>query len=368
MDWINFTKNNPMKTLLTFTLFLVFSTYSSGQGNDLEKFISEYAKKHDFNGTLLIQRNEQIQYNHSFGLANRQYNISAQNDTRYKIASITKLFTSLLIMELYEQGKIDLNKTIRAYIPDYKGAGAEKVTIHQLLNHTSGIVNIDTISSVASAIKHGVPVYQRAMTTDDLLIKYCSDSLVHEPGKVFSYNNAEYIILGKIIEHITGKTYEQVLVENILKPLNMENSGLLYQYNIITGLADSYFFRDDLKKLVNDLPVYIENWYASGAMFSTAGDLLKFSDALLGLKLVSKETLEMIFRPGLDEYGYGVWSYMSEIKNKKYKTIKRPGRIMGAQGMLLYIPAEKLIIIILCNTDITDLDDFAAAISRKMLQ
>ena len=82
---------------------------------------------------------------------------------------------------------------------------------------------------------------------------------------------------------------------------------MLYQHDVLDGLADTYFFRDDLKRLANDLPVYIENWYAAGAMYSTARDLLKFSDALFGSKLLKAETLALMFKPGLDDYGYGVW-------------------------------------------------------------
>jgi len=119
-------------------------------------------------------------------------------------------------MQLYEQDRIDLNRPIKMYLPDYKSEGAKKVTIFQLLNHTSGMVNIDTISSVESAVKNGVPVYQKPYTTDEFLDKYCSDKLFTEPGKVFSYNNAEYIVLGKIIEKITGKTTYTVSIDSVI--------------------------------------------------------------------------------------------------------------------------------------------------------
>ena len=125
-----------------------------------------------------------------------------------------------------------------------------------------------------------------------MLDKFCSDTLVKEPGKEFDYNNADFIILGKIIEKISGKTYEENLKEKILLPLQMTNSGLLSQEKIIDKLADTYFYRDDLKTLANDLPVYISNWYAAGAMYSTADDILKFSNALFGGKLLKQETLK----------------------------------------------------------------------------
>jgi D-alanyl-D-alanine carboxypeptidase len=358
-----------MKRLIALLTLFVIAQNSFGQSPSINNFIDSFAKKNNFNGTILIQKKSGISYQKSFGLANYQFKIPNKIETKYKIASITKLFTSVLIMQLYENGKIDVNKTIKNYLPDYKGAGADKVTIHQLLNHTSGMVNIDTVKSMESALKNGLPVYQKPSTTEELLNNYCSDTLVNEPGKVFDYNNAEYIILGKIIENLYNKTYKQVVKENILQPLKMKNSGLLYQQNIIDGLADTYFYRDDISKLVPDLPAYIENWYSAGSMYSTTNDLLKFSNALFGLKLLRQESLNKMFTSGLDEYGYGVWVYEDyEINNKKYKIIKRPGQIMGAQSMLFHILGNGSTIIILSNTGTTSLDDFAAELAKQLVR
>lgn len=357
-----------MKLFIFLLVFLNQAIRLFSQSNEVDSFINSYCKEHNFNGTILVQRNGKTGYHKSFGLANIQFNVQNKNETKYKIASITKLFTAVLILQLYEQGKIDLTQTINIYLPNYKGEGADKVTIHQLLNHTSGMVNIDTVTSIESALKYGIPVYQKPYTPDQLLANFCSDSLITEPGKVFSYNNAEYIILGKIIEKIYSKPFEQVLKENILQPLKMKNSGLLYQHSIVKGLADTYFFRDDLKQLVNDLPVYIENWYAAGAMYATTTDLLKFSNALFGLKLLKKETLSMMTKPGLDNYGYSVWISEWIINNKKYTAIKRPGRIMGAQGMLLRFLNTDLSIIILSNTSTTNLDEFVYELSKRLIK
>lgn len=339
------------------------------QSARIDSFMNSYVKKNNFNGTVLIHKEGKTSYHKSFGLANIPFNVPDKNETKYKIASITKLFTAVLVMQLQEKGKIDPAQTIRTYLPDYKGEGADKVTIHQLLNHTSGMVNIDTITSVESALKNGLGVYQKPYTTDELLVKYCSDTLVAAPGKVFNYNNAEYIILGKIIERVTGKTYNEVLKESILQPLGMVNSGLVYQHQIIPGMADTYFYRDDLQALVNDLPVYMENWYASGAMYSTATDLLKFTQALFGLKLLKQASLDRMFTPALDEYAYGVWIYKDYGINKKmYTIVKRPGSIMGAQGMLFHILEANVTILILSNTGTTSLDEFAAKIAVEVMK
>lgn len=359
------------KTIYTtyLIILIVFANNLLGQSSSLNEFIESFAKQNNFNGTILIQQQSKIRYQKSFGYANFQFKIPNRIDTKYKIASITKLFTSVLIMQLVEKGKIDLDRTIKTYLLDYKGEGGDKVTIHQLLNHTSGMANIDTVKSMESALKSGIPLYQKPRSTDELLSDFCSGKLVNKPGEVFDYNNADYIVLGKIIEKIYSKTYEQVVIENILQPLKMKNTGFVHQDNIIEGLADTYFFRDDLKRLMPDLPVYVENWYAAGSMYSTTNDILQFSNALFGIKLLKQESLNKMFISGLGEYGYGVWVYEDyEINNKMYKIVKRPGQIMGAQAMLFHVLGADSTIIILSNTGTTSLDNFAAELANQIIR
>ena len=338
----------------------------AAQTRGAERFITSYAEKNNFSGSILIQKNGRTIYARSFGFANLKFNVPNTNQTKYKIASITKLFTAVLILQLQEQGKIDLDSSIKAYLPHYVGEGAEKVTVNQLLRHTSGIDNIDKVKTAKDAIEGGLPVYQTPYTSDELVRKFCSGPLVNIPGKVFDYNNADYIILGKIIERIYGDTYESVLSKRILQPLKLMNTGMLHQSDILPGLADTYFSREDLKRLANDLPVYPENWYAAGAMYSTANDLLKFSNALFNNKILKPETLALMLKPELDDYGYGVWVYKMKIGNNKPTIVKRPGAIMGAQSMLFHVLDQNVTIIILSNTDAVSLDEFAAKISVRI--
>ncbi len=344
------------------------ATLAQAQAQTLETTIRDYAREHNFNGTILIQhKNKQI-YQQSFGIADRAFNIPVNNDTKFKIASITKAFTAVLILQLYEQGKLDLHATIKTYLPGYTGEGAERVTIHNLLNHTSGIQNFDTIKSYEEAVKNGMEVYQLPHTTADLLTKYCSGKLVHEVGKVFDYNNADYIILGKIIEKITAKTYEEALRERILDPLGMTQSGMLYQQNVVRNLANTYWKTGETKPLINDLPVYIENWYSAGGMYSTTADLLKFSNALFGSKLLKSETLSLMLKSGLDDYGYGLWAATVDIKGKPHRIAHRPGSIMGANTVLLRFLNDDLTIIILGNTNATNIDAFSFLIGRTLIK
>lgn len=174
-----------MKPLWPWLLALLLPSSLLAQATTPDLFVAGYAKEHNFNGTILIQKNGAIRYARSFGLANRSFQVPNTNQTKYKIASITKLFTSVLILQLHEQGRLDLNRTIGTYLPDYAGEGSGKVTIHQLLNHTSGFANFDTVKDVETAIRSGVPVYQTPYTSDQLLAKFAaaSSQFVAEIGK-----------------------------------------------------------------------------------------------------------------------------------------------------------------------------------------
>lgn len=362
-----FTQTFTVKFSLLLLLLFGFSGSLSAQNGPVGDFIDSFARQHDFHGTVLVEKKGKTVFEGSFGLANLPFKATNTVGTKYKIASITKLFTAVLVMQLVEAGKLDLQKTIKDYLPHYKGEGGDRVTVHTLLNHSSGMANLDTVKSVESALLNGLPVYQKPYTPDQLLDKFCSQPLVNEPGKVFDYNNADYIVLGKIIESLYGQTYEEVLKERILLPFNMVNTGMFRQEYLMDSLADTYFFRSDINKLVPDLPVYIENWYAAGAMYSTVHDLLLFSHALFGHRLINKTSLDLLVKPGLDSYGYGLWSYESTLDGKSYRVVKRPGQIMGAQSMFFHFLDEDMTVIILSNVGNLSLDDFVFEISKRMV-
>lgn len=133
-----------MKTILKTLFLLVVSTYSFAQKNNINKLVEDYAVQNQFNGTVLIQKDHKVIYHKSFGVAERSFNSPVTNETKYQVCSITKTFTAVLILQQVEKGKINLDGKIRDYLTDYKGEGGDKVSIRQLLNHTSGMKNTDT--------------------------------------------------------------------------------------------------------------------------------------------------------------------------------------------------------------------------------
>ncbi|MBO9661661.1 serine hydrolase domain-containing protein [Dokdonella sp.] len=356
-----------MKLFLSLVVLLLAHT-APARAAVPEAFIEAYAKQHGFSGSIRISRPGKPDYARSFGLANLAFEVPNRTQTKYKIASITKLFTATLILQLREQGKLDLERPIRTYLTDYTGRGGDTITVHQLLNHTSGLPNFDRVTDAADAIRNGLPTYQKPYTSDQLLVDFCSGDPVHAPGTTFDYNNGDYVVLGKIIERLYGAPYERVLKEKILDPLRMKDSGFLHQSDVVAGLADTYFYRDDLKALSPDLPAYPENWYAAGALYSTTADLARFAQALFGRKLLRQESLDRMFTPGLDDYGYGLWSYDTKLGGVPRRVVKRPGRIMGAQAQLFHVFDPDLTIVVLANTGAADLDEFVARIAERAVE
>ena len=346
---------------------LLCSARLFAQDEAVASFVDEYATAHHYSGSVLVQWHDGTRLVRSYGLASIPFRVANTPQTRFKIASITKLFTSVLILQLVEQHRVDLDQPIRTYLPDFAGEAGSKVTIQQLLNHTSGLPSFDAVIDQATALKDGIPVYQLPHTSDQLLAQISSGKLISVPGEKFNYNNADYVVLGKIISHLYGQPYEQVLKERLLDPLHMIDSGVLHHGDIVDRLADTYWYPDDKKVLSREIPVYPENWYAAGAMYSTIDDLRKFADALFDGRLIAPATLQQMIKPGLDEYGDGLWSYQLTAKGAKHPVIKRPGLIMGAQAQFFHVMDQDITIIMLGNTSVIDSDALVSDIAKRAI-
>lgn len=351
-----------MKNVICMNLLIIASSCACAQNKNVDRLIAKYAAENQFNGTVLVQKGKSIIYHKSFGLAERSFDSPTTNETKYQVCSITKTFTAVLILQLVEKRKIDLNYKIREYLPDYKGEGGNKVSILQLLNHTSGMKNTDTVKD-AEFLRRGIGFYHTPYELKEIVTKFCSNDLVGEPGTKFDYNNGEYMILGRILEVIYQKPYEQILSDEILIPLGMNNSGLFSHYNLIKGLATPYYKDKTLDHLIPNIPMYVGNFSAAGAMYSTASDLIKFNNALFDFKLIKKETLNQLLTPGLDDYGYSVW--IRDVE--KFKRMERYGKIEGASCVWFHYLNEDLSIIILSNTNLTNLGDYAYKIGKGLL-
>lgn len=353
-----------MKKYLSIVLLLVVTSSGFGQSVPFSDFVTNYAEQHHLNGTILIQEKGKKIYHKSFGMASFQFNVPNANDTKYRIASITKLFTTVLIMQLKDEGKIDLNKTIRTYLPGYKGEGGDQVQLYHLLTATSGIEsNEKEVNASDDPL-----MYSRPYTTDELLNLFCSGKLENPPGKVWNYNNGDYVILGKIIEAIYKKPYEEVLRKKILVPLKMDHTGMFGMLKVITGLADVYMVNDTTKMIEKLLPIYTENYYAAGGLYSNPGDLLKFSNALYGGQLLKDGSLQLILKPYLSNYGFGIWVYDKMINRQTVKIAERQGAIWGIKTRLVRLLNKDVTLIILTNAQTANIDELQAKLIEKLVK
>lgn len=352
----------------TALILLVQPTLAEAQGSLLADHITTYARTHNFSGAILVAHDGRVVYQRAFGLADRSFRVPARVSTRFRIASITKLFTATLILQLVDDGKVRLADSIAAYLPRYGGEGKDRVTVEQLLHHTSGLQNSDTVSSYEAAARHGLDLYQLPHPSEELLDRYASGPLVSQPGTTFDYNNADYIVLGKIIESVTGLEYATALSQRILIPLGMSSTGMASYDQVVDSLATSYFRAEADGPLSHELPVYYENWYAAGGLFSTVADLRRFADALYRGSLLTVAGRERLLAPGPGEYGCGLYVWDLDIAGKAHPVAYRPGRIMGTNTALYRVLDQDLTIVILGNTNLTSIDDFAPFIAKAVLE
>src|SRR5690606_17204118 len=210
-------------TIVVVTGLVLLTSFNVAQAqtkaDKIDKLVSTYAEYGKFNGSVLVADKGNVIYKKGFGLADMEWNIPNQPDTKHRLGSITKQFTAVLIMQLVEQGKLQLHVPVTTWLPDYPKKNGDIITIHHLLTHTSGIPNMTSCPGFIKDVS-------RNAYTPAQLVKISADStLEFKPGERFAYSNSGYLLLGHIIEKVTGKSYEQVLQEHILTPLGMTNTG-----------------------------------------------------------------------------------------------------------------------------------------------
>lgn len=301
---------------------------------EIEREINCVLKKQQFSGSLLIAKEDEIIFNESFGMANYELGVANSSKTKYRIGSITKLFTATAIMQLVEKKQLDLEATVSQYINDYPRG--KQINIFHLLSHTSGIANLTELPDFLEWVKS----YSSVLETID---RFKHQPLDFSPGQGYKYSNSGYILLSYILELITGRDYEEYLKENIFLPLNMESSGIDKQEKIIQHRASGYNIHGS--ELINAPLIHMSNPYGAASLYSTTEDLYVFGQAFHTGKLLKQKSIEKMFQAGLGEHGLG-WMIKQE---KNQRVVHHGGGIHGFSANFLKYTDSMLTIIILSN-------------------
>lgn len=310
-----------------------------------EAFLKAHHDLRLFNGTALVVDEGKILYRGAFGFANAD-GTPNEPSTRFRIASITKQFTAAVIMRLVEGGLIRLDAPVREYIPEYPAPQGDRVTIHHLLNHTSGIPSYTDLPEFSGEM------LAVSMTPGEIVALTWEDPLEFDPGAEFEYDNTGYVLLGWIIERVTGQVYDDALAELLLDPLGLAETGYDRDPTATRGHAagftrtlDGY---EDATFIDPSLP------YAAGMLYSTVDDLHRWGGALVGWAespFSDPASAERMMTPGLEGYGYGVGiSYERIGREDSVRVIQHSGGIFGFSTRIRIFPEHDRMIVLLDNT------------------
>ena len=342
---------------ITWLLAAQVSVMAQDKAAKIDELMKIYNSYRQFNGAVLVAENGKVIFKKGYGMANMEWNIPIEPDTKFRLGSITKQFTSMLILQLVQEGKIKLDGKLTDYLPDYRKDTGDRITVHQLLNHTSGIPSYTGLPNFFQEIS------RNPYGVSDFVKKYASGDLDFEPGSKFSYNNSGYFLLGAIVERITGKPYEQVLKERVFEPLGMKNTGYDHSDTIIAKRAAGYEKRPG--GFINAPYLDMSLPYAAGSLYSTVEDLYLWDQALYTDKLLSAQLKESMYKPGLSNYAYG-WVIRKAplgAQDEQVQIIEHGGGINGFNTVITRMPESKNLIVLLNNTGGTKLGEMSQKIA-----
>ncbi|MDJ1470188.1 serine hydrolase domain-containing protein [Xanthocytophaga flava] len=344
-------KQSLLLLLNLFTVLSFIQTDTFAQKGRLnieavDRLFSKYDTLQSSSVSIMIVENGKICYNRSFGLAEIETGRKATASTNYRIASVTKPFTAMAILMLRDAGKLNLEDPLTKFFPSIPAFG-KQVTIQQMLNHTSGLAGYGDFIAESTI--------EPLQDEDVLHMVEKQDSTRFQPGSEFSYSNTAYVLLGLIVEKVSGKSFADFMKEHIFKPLQMDNSTLNSRTGVIANRAYGYnLIEGTLLRQDQSLYSYL---LGDGGIYSSLTDFYKWDQALYSNKLVKKSTLKEMFMVSSHEtpdigYGYGWYTE----KRFGQERISHSGGTTGFSSYYVRYPSKKFSIILFANQD----DGFAA--------
>ncbi len=304
-----------------------------------DEYLNALADMDRFSGAALIAKDGKVLFSKGYGMANREHSAPNTPQTKFRLGSITKQFTAMAILILEERERLSVADPISKYISESPPAW-QGITIRHLLNHTSGIPNYTNSIDWRTTAR-------MSLTPLEIIEPVMGKSLDFRPGERQSYSNSGYILLGHIIEVLSGKTYAEYLQQHIFGPLGMKSSGYDQNETIIEDRATGYGRRGD--SWINSDFLDMSVPHAAGALYSTVEDLLLWDNALYTERLISQSTLKAMASPTafVTNYGYGV----GNGKEFDKRFISHAGGIHGFRTNYIRFPEDRACIVALCNLE-----------------
>jgi CubicO group peptidase (beta-lactamase class C family) len=319
-------------------ILLVAASRASAQDTArMEQVIQSYAAAGTFMGTVLVARDGAPMLDKAYGMANLELDVANTPDTKFRLGSLTKQFTAASILLLEERGKLKLDDRLTTYVPDAPPAW-ERITIFNLLTHTSGLPNFTAFSDYNT-------IKLSARTASAAVAAVRGRDLDFGPGEKMSYSNTGYVVLGAIIEKVSGQSYEKFVTDNIFTPLGMKDSGYDSNTAIIKRRASGYIKTP--AGYLNGGYLHMSIPFSAGALYSTTRDLLKWEQALFGGKVLSKASLDRMTTPFKNDYGLGL---VSAVTNGR-RVIWHNGGIDGFNTYMAFYPETRSVVIVLSNVN-----------------
>jgi CubicO group peptidase (beta-lactamase class C family)/uncharacterized protein YneR len=307
----------------------------------IDAVMSETYKPGEPGAAIIVRKDGQPIFRKGYGQADLELGVAIEPDMIFRLGSITKQFTSLAILMLAERGRLGLQDEITKFLPDYPTQG-RRITVEHLLTHTSGIQSY-------TDMPEWLPLWRKDFSLPELIDLFKNKPMRFEPGERWAYNNSGYILLGAIIEKVSGRTYEQFLDEEIFKPLRMSHSYYGSAERIIPRRIPGY--QRGRNGFVNAPYLSMTQPYAAGSLLSNVDDLAVWSDAVFSGKLVKKQWLEKALTPyrlkdgELTGYGYG-W-FITDFGG--HRSVEHGGGINGFTSYEMTLPEDKIFLAILTN-------------------
>ncbi len=328
----------------------------------ISSFLQGQANEGVLRGSVLVAVHGKILFEKSYGFADEEWSIQNTPTTRFRIASLTKQFTAACVLLMQERHLLSVNDPVFKYIQGLPAAW-QPITLHELLTHTSGIPNYAEMPEVEKTLN------RTGASPRQLLDLVADQPLEFKPGTQLKYTNTGYVLLGLVIEKVSGLAYEDFLTRNIFHPLEMKDSGYDDLSMILPRRASGYMRHDG--RVTNADYIDMSIPYAAGSIYSTVEDMLRWSEALAHGQLLSKNSSDAMFalypEASLQgqHYGYGVVLAQRFGKDLQY----HGGGVKGFESVIQRYPNEDVCIVVLENLDPTapwDLGDKIASLLFKV--